>query len=157
MGLDMYLRAKKYVSAWEHCPAKEKAQFNQLLNAVGLTNNDIDASSPGIYISVTAAYWRKANAIHGWFVRECQDGSDQCQTSHVGRAQLEELVALCKQVLKERGKATELLPPTPGFFFGGTDLDEGYFEDIEQTITQLERVLGNKKLKEFDFEYHASW
>lgn len=53
--------------------------------------------------------------------------------------------------------AEELLPTTEGFFFGGTDYDEYYLEDLKYTITKLEEIL-----KEFDFEnnylvYTSSW
>lgn len=51
----------------------------------------------------------------------------------------------------------ELLPSCDGFFFGGTDYDEYYMNNIKETIEILEEVL-----KETDFEkeavfYHASW
>lgn len=51
----------------------------------------------------------------------------------------------------------ELLPTTSGFFFGSTDYNQYYIEDIENTIKQLERVL-----KETDFDneyivYTSSW
>lgn len=36
-------------------------------------------------------YWRKANAIHGWFVRNCAEGVDECQPIAVSREQLEAL------------------------------------------------------------------
>ena len=48
------------------------------------------------------AYWRKANAIHGWFVRNCADGVDECQPIAVSREALNHLrndviVALAKK------------------------------------------------------------
>lgn len=53
--------------------------------------------------------------------------------------------------------AEELLPTCSGFFFGSTDYDQWYAEDINNTIEILENVL-----KEFDFDnytilYSASW
>ena len=29
------------------------------------------------------AYWRKFNALHNWFVQNCQDGVDECQYAEV--------------------------------------------------------------------------
>lgn len=46
------------------------------------------------------AYWRKANAIHKWFVDNVQDGIDECQESPVTREQLNELLAVCHEVIK---------------------------------------------------------
>jgi hypothetical protein len=69
----------------------------------------------------------------------------------------------CKEVISERNKGNDqkvamaTLPPQPGFFFGSTDIDEDYYEDIENTINQLESILNNPKLKDFDFYYQASW
>lgn len=53
--------------------------------------------------------------------------------------------------------AKEYLPTTDGFFFGGTEYDQWYMEDIEYTIEALTKVL-----KETDFETHmiaycSSW
>lgn len=50
-----------------------------------------------------------------------------------------------------------LLPTQEGFFFGGTDYDSYYMEDISRTIEMLEKIL-----KETDFEtevvyYRSSW
>lgn len=157
MGLDMYLRATKHVSDYEFSDAPDRAAYHRLLEAAGVTKDDIDQSTPSLTISMTVAYWRKANQIHGWFVKNCQDGVDECQDSHVEREQLEELLKLCRDVIKHKDTAAEALPPQIGFFFGTAEIDDYYFEDIEQTITQLERVLGSEKLKAFEFEYHSSW
>ena len=53
-------------------------------------------------------YWRKANAIHGWFVRECADGVDECQEIVVPKMKLMELQALCLTALVKRSQ-----DPTP--------------------------------------------
>ena len=133
-------------------------------------------------------YWRKANAIHKWFVDNIQDGEDDCGYYEVAPEYLEELLNICKLikqkcVLKkgkiangyrfENGKevpimedgeyienpevATEYLPTQSGFFFGGTEYDQWYMEDIESTIEILTKVL-----KETDFDnqmvvYTSSW
>ena len=106
-------------------------------------------------ISIGVGYWRKANAIHAWFVRECQGGRDECQTTWVPREKLEALLALCKESFEN--KDASKLPPQSGFFFGSTDIDEWYWSDIEHTIKTLESILNDRTLDKFDFEYHASW
>lgn len=47
------------------------------------------------------AYWRKANAIHRWFVKNVQDGEDDCGKYHVTRKQLEELRDCCMKVIEQ--------------------------------------------------------
>jgi hypothetical protein len=47
------------------------------------------------------AYWRKANAIHKWFVEKVQDGIDNCEEYQVTKSQLEELLDRCIKVIKD--------------------------------------------------------
>ena len=59
--------------------------------------------------------------------------------------------------VKDPGVAMELLPTRSGFFFGGTDYDEYYVDDIKKTIDII-----TKALKTTDFEtemiyYVSSW
>lgn len=92
-------------------------------------------------ISVNIAYWRKANAIHEWFVTHCGDGVDECQDIEVSLDDLHKLKDTCERILNAPNdiKLMEsLLPPQYGFFFGGTDLnDEGtlnaYLDDVRYT------------------------
>ena len=131
-------------------------------------------------------YWRKANQIHQWFVDNVQAGEDDCGVYIVPKEKAEELLDICKKVYdslkdaelvektmydkwnneeythkvfadKDTEIAEDLLPTQEGFFFGGTEYDEYYLEDIERTIKQLRNVL-----VDFDFEnnyllYHSSW
>ena len=106
-------------------------------------------------IEVDAMYWRKANGIHGWFVDNVQAGEDDCKSYWVQKSKMKELLDLCKEVLET--KNADLLPPQSGFFFGSTDIDEWYWEDIQHTIRLIESVLNDESLKEYDFEYQSSW
>lgn len=45
------------------------------------------------------AYWRKANQIHNWFVKNVQDGNDDCGEYEVSRQKLQELLSICRDVL----------------------------------------------------------
>ena len=67
MGLDMYLYRKEYVStfAWTQ---DEKAVKEANLHSVIANHFNIDPNMGGIYVDYCVAYWRKANAIQGWFV-----------------------------------------------------------------------------------------
>ena len=90
------------------------------------------------------AYWRKANAIHNWFVKNVQNGEDDCGYYEVTHDQLEKLLRVVEDVLTDHSKASVLLPSTAGFFFGSTDYDKWYFEDLELTKTQVTKVLAKK-------------
>jgi len=190
MGLDMYLRAKLHLSDYQYQKGQESAAFQGVLAAVGMGDSlSRDCHTPSLEVSVTVAYWRKANQIHRWFVENCQGGNDDCGEYYVSREQLVGLVALCKQVLgtvetiegevrtgtayypdgrvvqetkrgevvAQEGLAAELLPTQEGFFFGGTDYDEYYLEDLRNTVKMLEAVLGDPRLADWEFEYHSSW
>jgi hypothetical protein len=49
--------------------------------------------------------------------------------------------------------AEDLLPSASGFFFGATDYDEWYYNDITHTIKILEDALVDGD----DFYYSSSW
>jgi hypothetical protein len=61
------------------------------------------------------------------------------------------------RVVCQKSIAEKLLPTTNGFFFGGTDYDEFYLKDIENTIKMIEPLLLDESLKSADFYYHSSW
>jgi hypothetical protein len=162
MGLDMYLSASKYLGGWDHSEKEEKDAFNKVLETLDLKGCTND-HSPSITVDITVAYWRKANAIHNWFVQNAQDGVDNCEKHYIDREKLQDLLVTCQKVLKFRGKKDEkekvlkTLPPQNGFFFGSTDIDEDYWEDVKNTVSQLKNIFNNEKFKNFDFYYQASW
>ena len=86
------------------------------------------------------AYWRKANQIREWFSNNLEDFNDNGETK-VAKEDLENLIEVCREVSEDHNKASELLPYSEGFFFGGTEYDEYYFEQIEETIEQINSVL----------------
>jgi hypothetical protein len=101
-------------------------------------------------------YWRKANAIHRWFVDNVQGGRDECQRSYVGRDQLQELLDITNRVLSNtKSIASKLLPTQEGFFFGNTDYNQRYWEDLKSTKEILERALALDE--SWSIYYRASW
>lgn len=86
MGLDMYLVAKKYLWSDKDKKIKEKIE-----KACGI--------SEPTSVSFEVMYWRKANAIHKWFVDNVQDGVDDCRESYVPLEKLKELLEIVTQVL----------------------------------------------------------
>ena len=102
-------------------------------------------------------YWRKANAIHQWFVDNVQHGVDECAPHMVSLDDLCALRDTCRSVLDDRSLAEELLPPQAGFFFGSTEIDEGYWQDLEETWKVLDEVCNWTDLDKFSFTYQSSW
>lgn len=106
-----------------------------------------------------AAYWRKANAVHNWFVQYVQNGEDECKPHVVTREQLEDLIEDCMLVLSNRDDediAEQVLPTSSGFFFGSTVYDEFYYSDISYTVDKLKEVL-EKYSEDYEFVYQSSW
>lgn len=148
MGLDMYLTAKRYV--WK--AMDEDHSLQDKLNEV-MADELVDGMRVN-EVSIDALYWRKANAIHKWFVDNCQDGEDDCKEYYIQRESLEELRNACQSVLKN--KDVGLLPTEDGFFFGSTEYDEWYWDEISRTIEGLDKVLKLDQGK-WEFYYRASW
>lgn len=125
MGLDMYLRVERnidsgmlpevtienpeegeYVSGYSFQGDEEKRMYAKVVAVAGLAEfASKDTPSACVYpdrVEVTVGYWRKANAIHRWFVQECQGGVDECQPSDpIPMGKIEELISLCQQVIDQ--------------------------------------------------------
>jgi len=160
MGLDSYILAKRYVKYWGFDDSPKQDQNAQLAKAV----NGVYPTPPGFELrelSYQVAYWRKANAIHQWFVANVQGGVDECQETWIAPEALKELRDMCADLLVDRDetKARLLLPTAEGFFFGSTEYDEDYWADVSDALDQLDRILAVSESNpgEFDFYYQASW
>jgi hypothetical protein len=128
-------------------------KINEIFGVTGIEDGDYGAQE----VTFRVAYWRKANAIHDWFVQNVQEGVDECQEAWVSREQLQELIDICEQVLADMSKAEELLPTRSGFFFCGTDYDDWYKQDLEYTAERLKKILADPAFVKSDFYYQSSW
>jgi hypothetical protein len=151
MGLDMYLVKKTYVKNWDYMKPEQR-------HTVTVQGPSASAIQPErVYgIEEEVGYWRKANAIHQWFVTNCQEGVDDCRDAFVTKAQLETLRDLCRSLLNKDMTPETALPTTSGFFFGGTEYDEYYWENVRKTEALLTALL-NEDNSHADFYYHSSW
>ena len=158
MGLDMYLYAKNSFidKEWQKEDDARRLTHRELVKTLDCDKFICKSNLGSIVTSVEVAYWRKANGIHQWFVDKCQDGNDDCRAAYVSRDKLTELLNICKQITADNSLAEELLPTQGGFFFGSTEYDEWYFNDIKTTISELESVLADTP-EEWWFEYQSSW
>lgn len=189
MGLDMYLSKKTYCKNWSYEKEEEKWKINVSHDGKKVPHIKPERLT---YLTEEVGYWRKANHIHKWFVDNIQDGEDDCKTYNVSIEQLQELLDKCYEIRKhcilvitgktekifsvEENKeieipvmsmsnkhiAEQLLPTQDGFFFGGTDYDNWYMEDINITIGILEPLMKEaQKYPEMvmrsDYYYQSSW
>ena len=93
MGLDMYLHKKTYIGAqYEHRNVKGKIDITIRDTVVTIKFDRV------CYIEESVGYWRKANAIHNWFVANVQDGVDNCKDYYVGIGDLKRLLDKCLEV-----------------------------------------------------------
>jgi hypothetical protein len=146
MGLDMFLIAER------------NTRFDE---------NDIVLHSPVgtrgkvIRIETEVMYWRKANAIHGWFVRNVQNGKDDCGKYQVSHSQVKHLLSDIALVLDNEGHeeiALKTLPPTEGCFFGQYTLDEYYWSDLRHTYDVLFDLDNDDEFWDYnDLFYQSSW
>ena len=156
MGLDMYLYRKEYVStfAWTQ---DEKAVKEANLHSVIANHFNVDPNMGGIYVDYCVAYWRKAHAIHGWFVN-LDGGTDECQPIYVSLDKLIELRELANSVVLTPAMAGDILPTQSGFFFGSSDIDEWYISDMKNTVDMLDKIISSVSPEDYPtFFYQASW
>ena len=133
------------------------------------------------------AYWRKANAIHKWIYENCAEkGQEDSEDIKVEKEHIEKLLADCKLVLEDlktcpktinkfqmgwkNGEpvyediecydsqvAKMFLPTQDGFFFGSTQYDSWYKDDLEYTVKQLTKILEETDFENEDLWYYASY
>jgi hypothetical protein len=149
MGLDMYLNKRTYVQYWEH----NGDDNYEVTVTKGGKPSKIDPKKVK-YIIEEAGYWRKQNQIHRWFVENVQNGVDNCGEYYVDIDDLKTLLDLCEKVKADHSLAEELLPSASGFFFGGTEYDEWYYNGIDNTIDILKEALEDER---GDYYYSSSW
>ena len=154
MGLDMYLRLK------EHSKCSVKGFGG---------DGDTYHRDPNNWVCVTKEYavadWRKANHIHHWFVQKVQDGNDDCGQYNVKPEHLHELRADCMFALDAYNEGDhktchETMPTASGFFFGSTDYDSYYADDLRKTIkvcTSLIHHLESNNSVWDEVYYQSSW
>jgi len=153
----MYLYRKSWVDSSEWVKPEYRAEIK-------MTKGGKEADTSKIrYIVEEVGYWRKANAIHKWFVENVQNGEDDCGEYEVSQEQLKELRDLCAKAkytmeMGDHSVAQKELPTHSGFFFGDTGYGEYYIEDLNSTIEIIDRILVSKDQNLMStFMYSSSW
>lgn len=147
MGLDMYMYRKLYIKNWEH-QKEDRYEVTVKRNGEVLE----DWSNP-TYIEKEVGYWRKFNALHGYIVNEFAGGLDNCEQIYLSKEDLQKILDTLIDTYET--KDASKLPPTEGFFFGSTDVDEYYWDDVKESIEAFKTYVADYEW--VDYFYTASW
>jgi hypothetical protein len=109
MGLDQYLNGRKFYGRYNDHPRTED----------GFVIEEIQ---------IALGYWRKHPNLHGYIVKEFNDGNDNCQDIELTAEQIKQIIEAVQE---------DKLPTTEGFFFGHSDGSEQ-----QETLDILGRALG---------------
>ena len=183
MGLDMYLEASFSTRAYiqptdqqyadmregKEVTVEQSPELKDAIAAIGFQGAPIEHQYNHFQYVFPIITWRKANAIHKFFVDEVQDGNDNCERYYVSESNLENLLEIINQILEIKTpvaremKAEELLPTDiEGCFFGSKEYDDWYYQDLKRTKVTLDKLFEYQATadsgKRFDgFYYQSSW
>ena len=135
MGLDMYLEKRKQYR-------ENDSEYNKLVD----DNRE------------EVMYWRKANQVREWFVRNAGLKADSdCEVIKISEDQLQQLYDDCDKVVKNPKLASELMPTSNGFFFGSTEYDDWYFDQLKETMDGIQRIFDTTDFDTEVIEYTEWW
>ena len=164
MGLDMYFYARKTTyksfSKWDEPDSAGEANYPEDLKTFSDYIYDRNFKSVQTETSYQIGYFRKFNALHSYIVKTFANGIDDCQDIILYKEDVEQIKKVLDEVLnahQQVEKAKELLPTQSGFFFGGTDYDEYYFEDVKVAADLMQSLLDNFDFDKYQLIYEASW
>lgn len=165
MGLDMYLYAVPKITRMNFMEVltvetnltrlkKEDRELYQRLKPHIVKCKEFGQAYPSLAIEL--AYWRKANQIHNWFVKNVQNGQDDCMPYEVSREQVQDLYNCCQEVLTNEN-GYKVLPTISGFYFGSIEYDRFYYMDVEQTKNIAADILETYDFNTYHLIYNSSW
>ena len=164
MGLDMYFYARKTTyksfSKWDNSDRANEVSYPEDLKTFSDYIYDRNFKSVQTETRYQIGYFRKFNALHSYIVKTFANGVDNCQDIILYKEDVEQIKKVLDDVLnahQQVEKAKELLPTQSGFFFGGTDYDEFYFEDVKDAADLMQSFLDNFDFDKYQLVYQASW
>lgn len=169
MGLDQYL----YRSRTKFYRVDPEARYSHLPEGECKTSDGIAIPPKNLglmgsqEVTDMIGYLRKVNAVHGWIVRHLAEGVDDCQRIYLDRESVVMLVADLHDAI-DNPKTNTGLPPTPGFFFGSTERDDWYLDDMKDALAIFtwllevmeadeEKAARDGLVAEYQYWYQASW
>ncbi|WP_336844159.1 hypothetical protein [Providencia rettgeri] len=136
MGLDMYFYAN------------EKAEADE--NRIPASLND----EPEGNIDAEVGYFRKVNALFKW-VEDHIGAIENCEKLPVTQAHLLALQRDLQALTPEN--CHTVFPTQGGFFFGSTDYDDGYWEDVNDVKRWLDEMFDSFDFDQFSLHFLAWW
>ena len=168
MGLDMYFSRRTYVSSFKSTRDADGNWGVRDVNNMELKFDDADLSHINLqnvrYIEELFGEFRKFNALHAYVVDNFGGGVDECQVIYLdidNLIQIHEMLSLVKESLSIGDKviASQTLPPSEGFFFGSTEIDEWYEKDVNEAVEVFGKVIEEHSIvgNNASYSYQASW
>lgn len=114
--------------------------------------------STGKIVNNEVMYWRKANQIREWIVNNAgYDRLNNCVEFPLSKETLIRLRDDCKRVIDNKELAREILPTRSGCFFGNTEYNDWYFDDIRTTYVKLKEILRTIDFDKYEILYFEWW
>lgn len=128
------------------------SRFNEKVLTIDEVEKLLEKDKQWMY-KVSDAYFRKVNFIYEFFE---EDINHDNELALVNAEDIQRLINVCKDTLDAHKKndaegmayAMANLPTRSGFFFGSTEYDDWYWNDVKDCIKQMKQL--HKKLKEGD-------
>jgi len=157
MGLDMYLESRKNgeIFYWR----KANAIHNFFEQQIGPIENCVSKFVPK---KIFKELYERCEKV----IISLENSVKVTEKIWVGTKLEEDPTTQQKKVIKvysdvliyeDKETATELLPTTSGFFFGSTDYDDYYLQDIKNTKKICFEILNDPRFKNDKIKYHAWW
>lgn len=159
MGLDItFYKAKRLKDneTKERLEEIRKELATEYLKSIDERNskliNELEDEKEKINPWDEVAYFRKVNLLIPFFGYE-----ENCSNIEIDKYQVEDLIEACNEVLANHDKASFLLPTQEGFFFGSTDYDDWYFDDVQNVKEKFEEILADFDRDEDILLMHCWW
>lgn len=150
MGLDMFIQSVP--NEWEMPSIAEYASWS-----MNLENEDE---------VIDEAYWRKFHALHDYFIKEIQEGDDDCLVYRLDYKTIHKLKIIIERILEDkeleesmgnnRGVASKLLPE-PSSIPKKLRYGQSYYESLNSSYSVVKNILEKMKEGKRDFYYRSSW
>lgn len=104
-------------------------------------------------------YFRKANHIHAWFIKNLQHGIDDCHGYKITPDVIDKLLNDLKKSIQNSELAHQYFPITAGFFFGQFEYTDPFYINCLKKlyISFKELTKSSWYNKEYNIYYKASW
>lgn len=104
------------------------------------------------YYGHHVGYFRKVNCVYRYFEGKLTD-----ETAWVTKEDCEDIINRCTAVLKTPSLASELMPTQSGCFFGSTEYDKYYFDDLKDVRKQFKSFIKYFKTDNDLMYIYMSW